>query len=348
MSTTHPPFCTCGAMVVATPTLCSWCKSDGHVGLAAHPHASPPPIPEPGQQWSAEPAVEEESDGQISCDEFISWYLATGKYYLKKPSFKSKTVSKPTREEREALFLEIDMDGSGELDLEEVQSAVSHLWPDMNAKHTQRAFETADEVGICSLPLLATCYLLLAACCSLFAICYLLNVMHQRQDGGGLVSLEEFKKLLGFILWFNDKRHQIEELEDNFGDEIDGDKFYFACSTLGEPMSDAAAHEAFERLCTQTGVSVEEGVPFNKFLGWLARRHYVDEEPDPNAEPEEKVELLDDADEVNQVLAEQTGDYGDVHFQDLADVMEQRKQGSKWHTSPFSFAACGTTQYQPP
>jgi Ca2+-binding EF-hand superfamily protein len=254
--------------------------------------------------------VEEESDGQISCDEFISWYLLTGKYYLKKPSFKSKTVTKPTREERETLFYEIDLDGSGELDLDEVQGAVSHLWPDMNAKHTQRAFETADE------------------------------------DGGGLVSLEEFKKLLGFILWFNEKRHQIEELEENFGADIDGDKFYFACSTLGEPMSDVSARENFERLCSQTGVDVEEGVPFNKFLGWLARRHYVDDDPDPNAEPEEVVELLEDAAEVNEVLGSAAGEYGDVHLQDLASVMGMRSRGCK--CSPRSLRAVRSLSRDPP
>ena len=252
------------------------------------------PVPPPPEEDGTD-----EADGDISCDELIRWYLDTGKYYLKKPEFKSKRVEKPTPAQRETLFTEIDVDGSGELDLEEVQNAVAQLWPTMPPQHTQRAFETADE------------------------------------DGGGLVSLEEFKKLLGFIVWFNEKRHQIEELEQNFGEDIDGEKFYFACTCLGEPMSDEAAVENFDRLCNQTGHSAEEGVPFNTFLGWLARRHYVDDEP-ASTEPEEQVELLEDADELNAKLAGYTGDFGDVHMQDLASVLGGRNSMKKVQSKALS------------
>ena len=170
-----------------------------------------------------------------------SRYLDVGKYFLKRPEFKSASVSKPTPAEREALFAEIDVDGSGELDLSEVHRAVTQLWPNMAATHTERAFATADE------------------------------------DGSGLVGLGEFKKLLGFIIWFNEKRHQIEEIEEHFGDAIDAEKFYFACSSLGEPMGDEAALDNYTRLCDLTGQSAEEGVQLGDFLGWLARRHYVDD-----------------------------------------------------------------------
>ena len=92
-----------------------------------------------------------------------SRYLDVGKYFLKRPEFKSASVSKPTPAEREALFAEIDVDGSGELDLSEVHRAVAQLWPNMAATHTERAFATADE------------------------------------DGSGLVGLGEFKKLMETI-----------------------------------------------------------------------------------------------------------------------------------------------------
>lgn len=228
------------------------------------------------------------SDGQVSCDELVRWYLDIGKYHLKRPEFKSASVSKPTPAERQELFAQIDVDGSGELDLSEVQNAVTQLWPNMAPKHTERAFEAADE------------------------------------DGGGLVSLEEFKKLLGFIVWFNEKRHQIQEVEEHFGDTIDRDMFYFACSSLGEPMSDTAAEENFNRLCDQTGHVAEEGVPLSNFLGWLARRHYVDDEPAEN-ESEEEIEMMEDADELSSRLAEHTGEFGDVHLQDLASVLGGHK-----------------------
>ena len=227
------------------------------------------------------------ADGEVSCDEFIAWYLSIGKFFLKKPHYASLSHDAPSPEEREKLFSEIDMDGSGELDLGEVSQAVEQLWPEMSEKHVKRAFGTADE------------------------------------DGGGLVSLEEFKKLLTFIIFFNKKRHYIDELEENFGLELDGDGFYFACSTLGEPLSDEQAAESFERLAEAH--DCKDAIPFDLFLGWLARRNYEDDEP--VVYEDDSVELFEDREVINRVLSRNVGEYGDIHLQDLASVMGKRQSG---------------------
>ena len=61
------------------------------------------------------------------------------------------------------MFLEIDEDDSGEVDLHEVHEALSHLWPCMDVQGFQRAFEAAD------------------------------------LDASGHIDMEEFKHLLTFI-----------------------------------------------------------------------------------------------------------------------------------------------------
>ena len=113
---------------------------------------------------------EQSSDGQIDFDEFIQWYLNSGKFYLSKPSYETLSIDQPSAEERKRIFNEIDQDNSGELDKDEVVQAAKHIWPGLQAGEVIRAFEIADE------------------------------------DHSGLVGLQEFMHLISFIIYFNKQR----------------------------------------------------------------------------------------------------------------------------------------------
>ena len=53
----------------------------------------------PPTGWAGE---EEESDGQISLDEFIAWYLQIGCYYFERPHFESMKLAVPRAETRDS------------------------------------------------------------------------------------------------------------------------------------------------------------------------------------------------------------------------------------------------------
>ena len=79
------------------------------------------------------------------CVAQISWYFEIGRTYLEKPRYESvDKLIEPTPEQLAKMFLEIDEDDSGEVDLHEVHEALSHLWPCMDVQGFQRAFEAAD------------------------------------------------------------------------------------------------------------------------------------------------------------------------------------------------------------
>jgi len=64
-----------------------------------------------------------EPDGQVSYDEFIAWFHETGVTYLDKPQYEaSVNLEKPSDEELKAMFLKIDADGSGSIDLGKTQT----------------------------------------------------------------------------------------------------------------------------------------------------------------------------------------------------------------------------------
>ena len=100
----------------------------------------------------------------LFCAAQISWYFEIGRTYLEKPRYESvDKLIEPTPEQLAKMFLEIDEDDSGEVDLHEVHEALSHLWPCMDVQGFQRAFEAAD------------------------------------LDASGHIDMEEFKHLLTFI-----------------------------------------------------------------------------------------------------------------------------------------------------
>ena len=63
-------------------------------------------------------------------------------------------------------------------------------------------------------------------------------------DESGALDEREFQMLIGYLLYFNDNRHQVDELHAYFKDGFDSDGFYTACMVMGEPMGDDDAEEA--------------------------------------------------------------------------------------------------------
>eukprot|EP01051_Picozoa_sp_SAG22_P021540 SAG22_NODE_4795_length_1161_cov_1.096045_1_plen_77_part_00 len=55
--------------------------------------------------------------------------------------------------------------------------------------------------------------------------------------------------MVGFIVYFNEKRHNIAELREHFEDRVDEDQFYQGCSLLGEVLLDDEAAAAFRQVC---------------------------------------------------------------------------------------------------
>ena len=51
--------------------------------------------------------------------------------------------------------------------------------------------------------------------------CLSLRVLWQDEDDSGLVDLQEFKILVGFVIYFNQMRHSIEELRTQFTEDLD-------------------------------------------------------------------------------------------------------------------------------
>jgi hypothetical protein len=70
-------------------------------------------------------------------------------------------------------------------------------------------------------------------------------------DESGALDEREFQMLIGYLLYFNNNRHQVDELHAYFKDGFDSDGFYTGCMIMGEPMGDDDAEEYFQRLCNK-------------------------------------------------------------------------------------------------
>jgi Ca2+-binding EF-hand superfamily protein len=178
------------------------------------------------------------NDGKINREELLSWYLTKGVFYLERQNFQSMDLEVPSMRARRELFKQMDEDGSGELTVIEVTQAARQIWPHVAEEDVIRGLSVADE------------------------------------DSSGLIAEFEFKQMIGFVLYFNTKRHAIAELRDHLtqarpppraphppplpltrfgGQLITGDEFYTGCSFLGESLEDADAAEHFGRLCSKNG-----------------------------------------------------------------------------------------------
>jgi hypothetical protein len=97
-------------------------------------------------------------------------------------------------------------------------------------------------------------------------------------DASGSCDLLEFKMLVGFLVYFNSSRHELDELYEFFPRGLDLDGFYTASHLMGEPLDDTDAAEHFERLCLKhDAAAVSPCIALEHFLFWMARRQGVED-----------------------------------------------------------------------
>jgi hypothetical protein len=93
------------------------------------------------------------------------------------------------------------------------------------------------------------------------------------------------------------------------------------CAVLGESLSDADSLANFVRACAKYE---QDDLDFDQFLSWMARRNGIENNLEEFAE-EETVELIEGAEILqHQLESSLSGEYGDVHFQDLTTVLGKR------------------------
>ena len=108
----------------------------------------------------------------------------------------------PSEAELRTMYDHVDADHSGEVDLVEVQEQVHHMWPYLDSTAFHRAFQAADT------------------------------------DHSGQIDFGEFKSLIEFIIWLNDKRHSVQELQDAFGTHVVSIDRQYLCFILRAQMTD--------------------------------------------------------------------------------------------------------------
>lgn len=192
------------------------------------------------------------------------------------------------------MFTKIDADGSGACDLAEIQEALTAIWPYMDASGFSRAFHAADE------------------------------------DESGEVEIEEFVQLVKFTVWLNDNRHRIQELEDAFGGDVGESEFYFGCQNLGLGGSEGDAKYLYDRHCKKLGrtpVEGEGGLSFEEWVIWAAKEAVVASMETAEDKEARRLAIM------SKELQNMEGEYGDVHFQDLTDVLMKGKGGGSQHES---------------
>lgn len=221
--------------------------------------------------------------------QFIAWFLEVGKSYLDKPVYEAKAmIVAPPEEKLRELFSHIDADNSGEADLVELQEGLHHLWPYLDSAGFHRALQAADI------------------------------------DHSGHIDYSEFKNLVDFTIWLNEKRHAVQELEDAFGPRVGETEFYFGCQCLKIPVTDGKARYLFQgclRAVSSNGQDISE-LNFNQFMVWAVRYSCITlkfGEP-PLTEAQRRAQQCA---VMSKELEHMAGAYGDIHLIDLVTVVSK-------------------------
>ena len=234
-------------------------------------------------------ASEVSKDGEVRYEELVAWFLEIGATYLERPKYESSVnLEAPSDAELRTMFQKIDADGSGSVDFQEVEEALSEIWPYMDSDGFRRAFSAADD------------------------------------DESGVVEMEEFVELVKFTVWLNENRHKLEELEDAFGRRVSESEFHFGCQSLDFKGSDGDSKYLFERHCVKLGRDpIEQGMTFEQFVLWaVAYACVASTEEESEADRTARQNAI-----MSKELSNMAGEYGDVHFQDLASVLGRGAKG---------------------
>jgi len=163
-----------------------------------------------------------DGDGQISLEELMPWFLTHGRSYLPQPEYQViPDPKKPSTAELKLLFEQIDKDGSGRVDVGEVQIACLAIWPYLSPRSSRIAFGLADD------------------------------------DHSGEVDFGEFATLFNCLHYLNSRRHDIDSVEQEFVGHVDSDGFHLALHVMKIDMPLKERERRFAMLCAQA----EETLP---------------------------------------------------------------------------------------
>ena len=108
------------------------------------------------------------------------------------------TLDIPSKAERAALFHRMDYNGNGALSLAEIDKAVVELYPGYDHKPVlMRAYKAADV------------------------------------DQDGLIERREFRKLLHYLVYFNNLWHKFEEIDSDGDRRLTEAEFVKGCAVVG-------------------------------------------------------------------------------------------------------------------
>lgn len=243
------------------------------------------------------------ADCQVSFEAFMQWYFAIGKSYLDRPCYTVQPdLEAPTKQELAVLFVSIDVDRSGSVDQAKVQDALRTVWPYMDPLGFRRAFAAAD------------------------------------QGCSGCVDEGEFKHLCEFLVYLNEWRHTIQELEDSFGTQVGEDEFYVGCQCLKLSVNgDGASRHLFKEECRRK--SNVDVLTFDEYVQWAVRYACVAQRDWPSAETEAQRKARVCV-EMSKELEQVAGEYGDVHMVDLIGILtKDRGQSSGPETAASKIRA---------
>ena len=158
----------------------------------------------------------------------------------------------PSAAERKTAFNRMDYNGNGGLSLAEIDKAVIEIWPKFNHKPAlMRAYKAADK------------------------------------SGDGFITRNEFKKLLHYLVYFNELWHKFERIDTDGDRRLSREEFGKASALVGHRLSSKEADKEFASMDSD-GYGM---VLFDEFCAWCARRHHAveafgpEEEEEPKAKP---------------------------------------------------------------
>ena len=145
----------------------------------------------------------------------------------------------PDRQRRDELFRRMDYNGNGGLSLAEIDKAVIELFPEYDHKPSlMRAYKAADV------------------------------------SGDGFIERREFKKLLHYLVYFNNVWHLFEQVDANGDRRLDLSEFKRGCAVVGVGgLSEAELVAEFDQIDENQGGYVL----FDEFCRWCVIRHHGEE-----------------------------------------------------------------------
>lgn len=216
------------------------------------------------------PLRHREAHHTVRLDQLLPWFLTTGRSYLPQPVYQtSADPDNPSEEDLQKLFSHMDKDGSGAVELAEVQRVCVAVWPYLDPRSSNIAFAAADS------------------------------------DGDGEVALDEFSALFRCLHFLNRHRHNVDEIEENFPDGLELDEFYLGCNIMQLELSEKQQKLKYDVLCARFKTTV---VTVEQFISWCVKNECMDKLMAEAAQEESQVrvtsELKDMAGEFGEIFFE--------------------------------------------